>query len=350
MTTTGNRYNIIDPETGNLDRRIFVDQAIYDEEMEKIFGRSWLMVAHESLVPKKNDFFLSYMGQDPVIVTRDAENKIHVLLNMCRHRGNRVDARRRRQREALHVHLPRLDLRERRPPRPTSRASRRPTTAPSTSPRWGWSRRRSTSTPASSSPAGTTTRPSLEAWLGDARWYLDTDLQPQRRRHGRPRAPEVDGALQLEDAGRQLLRQLPRADHPLLEHASPATRSAATPCAPWTSSSAHPNPNNHALRQRPRADLPRRRGRRSADLHPSPQGAEQERQAFEQAAGGVLPRRSSPKSSVASAATARKQAAHPQPQRLPQPRPRLPPRAAARAAARRSSGTSPSSRPTRPRR
>ena len=85
-----NRYNIIDNETGKLDRRIFVDQAIYDEEMEKIFGRAWLMVAHESLVPKKNDFFLSYMGQDPVIVTRDSENKVHVILNMCRHRGNRV--------------------------------------------------------------------------------------------------------------------------------------------------------------------------------------------------------------------------------------------------------------------
>ena len=61
MTTTGNRYNLFDPETGSLDRRVFTDQAIYDEEMEKIFGRSWLMVAHESLVPKKNDFFLSYM-------------------------------------------------------------------------------------------------------------------------------------------------------------------------------------------------------------------------------------------------------------------------------------------------
>ena len=27
------QYAIIDPETGKIDRRIFIDQAIYDEEM-----------------------------------------------------------------------------------------------------------------------------------------------------------------------------------------------------------------------------------------------------------------------------------------------------------------------------
>ncbi|MGE0057846.1 MAG: SRPBCC family protein [Dehalococcoidia bacterium] len=90
MVAGSKKYDIINLESGQLDRRIFVDQAIYDEEMEKIFGRAWLMVAHESLIPNRNDYFLSYMGEDPVIVTRDENNKIHVMLNMCRHRGNRV--------------------------------------------------------------------------------------------------------------------------------------------------------------------------------------------------------------------------------------------------------------------
>jgi len=90
MVAGSKKYDIIDPETGRLDRRIFVDQEIYEEEMEKIFGRAWLMVAHESLVSNPNDYFLSYMGEDPVIVTRDENNKLHVMLNMCRHRGNKV--------------------------------------------------------------------------------------------------------------------------------------------------------------------------------------------------------------------------------------------------------------------
>jgi len=84
------QYAIIDPETGKIDRRIFMDQAIYDEEMAQIFGRAWLMIGHESLVPRVNDFFHTYMGEDPVILTRDSQGQLHALLNMCRHRGNRV--------------------------------------------------------------------------------------------------------------------------------------------------------------------------------------------------------------------------------------------------------------------
>ena len=34
------QYAIIDPETGKVDRRIFMDQAIYDEEMEQIFSET----------------------------------------------------------------------------------------------------------------------------------------------------------------------------------------------------------------------------------------------------------------------------------------------------------------------
>ena len=84
------KYNVIDLEKGTLDRSVFTDEQVYQEELEKIFGRAWLMLAHDSLVPNPNDFFLSYMGEDPVIVTRDAKGELHVFLNMCRHRGNRV--------------------------------------------------------------------------------------------------------------------------------------------------------------------------------------------------------------------------------------------------------------------
>src|SRR5262249_6974094 len=84
------KYAVIDPATGAVDRRIFSDQAIYDDEMEKIFGRVWLMIGHESLVPHPHDFFHTYMGEDPVILTRDGQGRLHALLNMCRHRGNRV--------------------------------------------------------------------------------------------------------------------------------------------------------------------------------------------------------------------------------------------------------------------
>ena len=70
------KYAVIDPATGKLDRRIFSDQAIYDDEMEKIFGRAWLMIGHESLVPAADNFFYTYMGEDPVILTRWIPTKL----------------------------------------------------------------------------------------------------------------------------------------------------------------------------------------------------------------------------------------------------------------------------------
>jgi len=84
------KYHVMDLDTGRLDRRIFADPDIYQDELEKIFGRAWLMIGHESLIPKPNDFFLTYMVEDPVILSRDAQGRLHALLNMCRHRGNRI--------------------------------------------------------------------------------------------------------------------------------------------------------------------------------------------------------------------------------------------------------------------
>ena len=78
------KYAVIDSAAGKLDRRIFSDRAVYDDEMEKIFGRAWLMIGHESLVPAADNFFHTYMGEDPVILTRDGQGRLHALLNMCR--------------------------------------------------------------------------------------------------------------------------------------------------------------------------------------------------------------------------------------------------------------------------
>ena len=81
---------LVDSEKGLIDRKIFVDDDIYQQELEQIYGRCWLFLGHESQIPNPNDFFGSRMGEDPVLLTRDARGKVHGFLNMCRHRGNRV--------------------------------------------------------------------------------------------------------------------------------------------------------------------------------------------------------------------------------------------------------------------
>src|SRR5574343_1843581 len=80
----------IDTERGLIDRDIFTDQAVFNEEMERVFTRSWLFVGHESLVPNPGDYFTSRMGIEPVILTRDKKGKIHVFHHSCRPRGMKV--------------------------------------------------------------------------------------------------------------------------------------------------------------------------------------------------------------------------------------------------------------------
>lgn len=75
---------------GCVDPRLFSDEEVYREEMERIFRRTWLYVGHESQIPQPGDYLLNYMGEDEVILVRDTEGKIRVFLNRCAHRGNKV--------------------------------------------------------------------------------------------------------------------------------------------------------------------------------------------------------------------------------------------------------------------
>ncbi|MPZ13602.1 MAG: Rieske 2Fe-2S domain-containing protein [Chloroflexi bacterium] len=81
---------LVDKERGLVSREIFLSEEIYQQELEQIFARAWLFVGHESQIPNPGDFVLSRMGDEPVIVVRDRNRRVHVFLNSCRHRGNRV--------------------------------------------------------------------------------------------------------------------------------------------------------------------------------------------------------------------------------------------------------------------
>ena len=86
---------LVDVEEGTMAARIYSDPQIYELEMERIFGRAWLFLAHESQIPNYGDFVVAYMGEDPVMVIRQRDGSVLALLNQCRHHGNllcRADA------------------------------------------------------------------------------------------------------------------------------------------------------------------------------------------------------------------------------------------------------------------
>jgi nitrite reductase/ring-hydroxylating ferredoxin subunit len=70
--------------------RVMSDEQLYRIEMERIFARTWLLLGHETEIPKAGDFIVRDMGEDNVIVSRDRKDEIHVSLNVCPHRGMKV--------------------------------------------------------------------------------------------------------------------------------------------------------------------------------------------------------------------------------------------------------------------
>ena len=75
-------------EPDRVHRRVYTDPSIFDAEMERLFGRAWLLLGHSSQLPEAGHYFTTRMGREPVLVTRHADGAVHVFVNRCTHRGS----------------------------------------------------------------------------------------------------------------------------------------------------------------------------------------------------------------------------------------------------------------------
>ncbi len=74
-------------EPTRVHKRVYTDPAIFDLEMERIWGNAWIFIGHESQVKKPGDYFTTTIGRQPVIVARHNDGQVHIMYNRCAHKG-----------------------------------------------------------------------------------------------------------------------------------------------------------------------------------------------------------------------------------------------------------------------
>ncbi len=78
------------PEGGvtRVPFQVFSDPAIYAQEQEKIFrGPVWHYLCLQTEVRRPGDIKTTWLGDTPIIVTRDENGAVHAMINRCAHKG-----------------------------------------------------------------------------------------------------------------------------------------------------------------------------------------------------------------------------------------------------------------------
>ena len=85
-------FNLINSQKKNfpLDQKFYVDNIIFEKDIEHIFSNQWVFIGHVSRIPNIGDYFTVSIGNESIIVIRDKQNKINCFYNVCRHRGSQI--------------------------------------------------------------------------------------------------------------------------------------------------------------------------------------------------------------------------------------------------------------------
>lgn len=68
-------------------RDVFTDPALFELELKHLFEGGWVYLAHDSQIPANNDYFSTWIGRTPVVITRDKGGELNAFVNACAHRG-----------------------------------------------------------------------------------------------------------------------------------------------------------------------------------------------------------------------------------------------------------------------
>jgi phenylpropionate dioxygenase-like ring-hydroxylating dioxygenase large terminal subunit len=73
-----------------VHRDVYIDEEVFQLEMEHLFANTWVYVGHESQVPNEGDYYGTTIGTAPILMVRHGDNTVRVLHNRCPHKGTRI--------------------------------------------------------------------------------------------------------------------------------------------------------------------------------------------------------------------------------------------------------------------
>ncbi|MBK7615219.1 MAG: Rieske 2Fe-2S domain-containing protein [Burkholderiales bacterium] len=73
-----------------VHKDLYIDQGLFELEMEHLFSNTWVFVGHGSQIPKAGDYYTTTVGTQPVVMVRHTDGSIKVLYNRCPHKGVKV--------------------------------------------------------------------------------------------------------------------------------------------------------------------------------------------------------------------------------------------------------------------
>jgi choline monooxygenase len=73
-----------------IPSRMYLDPAVLEQEIDRIFARTWQLVAHRAELARPGDFKPTTIINEPILLTHGLDGKLRGFYNVCRHRAAQV--------------------------------------------------------------------------------------------------------------------------------------------------------------------------------------------------------------------------------------------------------------------
>ena len=90
--------------TSRIPFSVYTRDELHRRELERFFYRGhWCYVGLEAEIPNPGDFKRTVVGERSVLLVRDAQGQVHVVENVCAHRGMQFCRERHGNRQCLRL-------------------------------------------------------------------------------------------------------------------------------------------------------------------------------------------------------------------------------------------------------